>query len=141
MPPACSLRASFIAALLSGQSKFSGLKLRFFSLLRRRSQSESDQLCMLHIHICLQDLSAQAAYRVQYHIHIRRVVQYKNGGCPWLHQPLHFPDKIVADSSRGQDGGGAGASHHSTDSRTGDWSADYQAYEKSHTLQPTTLVA
>ena len=70
---------------------------------------------------------------MQYHLHIPFAVQDEKSGRPWLHQAFHFPDEVVADPNRGRDGdGGAGASDHSANGRTGDWNADYQACKKSH---------
>src|SRR4030095_12647812 len=87
---------------------------------------------MLHIHVSLQDGSAEPTYLVQYHVHVALVMHDENSGRPRLHQCLYFPDKVFADPSRGPDGDAAGASHRSADGRTGNWSADYQPCEESH---------
>jgi hypothetical protein len=54
---------------------------------------------------------------------------------PGFHQLLHFPDKVVADSSRGQDGDGTSATHHGTNGRADQWGADHQARQEPHHAQ------
>ena len=74
----------------------------------------------------------QAAYPVQYYIHISLVVQDENGGRPWLHQPLHLRDEVAVDSNRGRDRSSTSASHHGADGRADKWTAEHQAREEAH---------
>src|SRR6266511_2980029 len=73
---------------------------------------------------------------MQYYVHISPLVQDENGGCPRLHQSLHLPDEVVADSNRGRDGSSTSASHHGADGHADQWGAEHEAREESHHATP-----